>query len=418
MSGALRLSLRVRSVCLSPNAAAGQRAAALAAQGRDIIALNAGEPDFDTPEPIKQAAIAALHRGETRYTSSQGTAVLRKAVVAKYARENGLSFTPAEILVANGGKQVIFDAFAATLDPGDEVIVPAPYWPSFPDIVRVNDGVPVIVPCDRAAGFKLGAAALESAITPRTRWLVLNTPGNPTGAVYTGAELAALAAVLRRHPQVAILLDELYEHIWFTPEPPPHWLHVAPDLRSRTLLVNGASKTYAMTGWRIGYGAGPAPLVEAMTVIQSQVSSGSNSIAQAAVAAALDDPDQSFVARARSAYRGRAAFVAEAINAIDGLALLPLHGAFFAFVHCGALIGRLRPDGRPLSSDADFVDWLLQAQGVAVVAGGGFGLSPYFRISTAASEQMLAEALRRIARAVATLRPAITPAAAVLEPAT
>jgi aspartate aminotransferase len=415
---ALRLSMRVRRVSLSANAAAGQRAAALAALGRDVIALNIGEPEFDTPEPIKQAAVAAIARGETKYTPTQGTAALRHAVAAKYARENGLVFTPAEILVANGGKQVIFDAFAATLDPGDEVVLPAPYWPSFPDIVRVNDGLPVIVPCDQDAGFKLGAAALESAITERTRWLVLNTPGNPTGAVYTGTELAALAAVLRRHPQVAVLVDELYEHIWFTPEPPPHWLHVASDLRSRTLLVNGASKTYAMTGWRIGYGAGPAALVQAMTVIQSQVSSGSNSVAQAAVAAALNDPDQSFVARARSAYGRRAAFVTAAINAIDGLALLPLDGAFFAYVHCGALIGRLRPDGRPLASDADLADWLLEAEGVAVVAGGGYGLSPYLRISTAVSDEILAEAVRRIARAVAALHPARAPAGAQLEAST
>jgi aspartate aminotransferase len=404
ISSLLKLSQRAQRVSLSPNAAAGARAAALAAQGRDVIALNAGEPDFDTPEAIKQAAVAALQRGQTKYTPTQGTAALRQAVARKYEREQGLAYAPAEIFVSNGGKQVIFSAFAATLDSGDEVVVPAPYWPSFPDMVKVNDGVPVIVPCGESDGFKLGAQALEAAITPRTRWLVLNTPSNPTGALYSAVELAALAAVLRRHPHVWILLDELYEHIWFTPEAPLHWLHVAPDLRSRTLLVNGASKTYAMTGWRIGWAAGAAALVEAMTAIQSQVSSGSNSIAQAAVAAALEASDQSFVARAREAYARRAAAVTHAINAIDGLSVLPQHGSFFAYVHCGALIGRVRPDGLPIATDADVVDWLLDAAGVAVVAGGAYGLSPYFRLSTAASDARLEEAVRRIAEAVAALR--------------
>lgn len=400
----LRLSQRAQRVSLSPNAAAGARAAALAAAGRDVIALNAGEPDFDTPEAIKQAAVAALQRGETKYPPTQGTAALRGAVVRKYEREQGLAYVPQEIIVSNGGKQVIFMAFAATLDAGDEVVLPAPYWPSFPDMVKVNDGVPIIVPCGPDDGFKLTAQALEAAITRRTRWLVLNTPGNPTGALYGPVELAALAAVLRRHPHVWVLLDELYEHIWFTAEAPLHWLHVAPDLRGRTLLVNGASKTYAMTGWRIGWGAGPAALVEAMTAIQSQVSSGSNSIAQAAVAAALDDPDQSFVSRARAAYARRAASVTQALNAIDGLSVLPLQGSFFAYVHCGALIGRVRPDGRVIAADTDLVDWLLEAEGVAVVAGGAYGLSPYFRISTAASDARLEEAVHRIARAVAALR--------------
>lgn len=399
----LKLSQRAQRVTLSPNAAAGARAAALAAQGRDVIALNAGEPDFDTPETIKQAAVAALQRGETKYTSTQGTAALRHAVVRKYEREQGLAYAPQEIIVSNGGKQVIFTAFAATLDAGDEVVLPAPYWPSFPDMVKVNDGLPVIVPCAEDDGFKLSAQALEGAITPRTRWLVLNTPSNPTGALYGPVELAALAAVLRRHPHVWILLDELYEHIWFTAEAPLHWLHVAPDLRERTLLVNGASKTYAMTGWRIGWGAGPAALVDAMTAIQSQVSSGSNSMAQAAVAAALEATDQSFVTQARTAYARRARLVTQAVNAIVGLSALPLQGSFFAYVNCTGLIGRVRPDGRLIASDTDVVDWLLEAQGVAVVAGGAYGLSPYFRLSTAASDDRLEEAVRRIAKAVAAL---------------
>lgn len=411
------LSQRVQRVRLSPNAAASARATALARQGRDIIALTTGEPDFDTPEPIKQAAIAALARGETKYTPTPGTAALRQAISAKYRRENGLDFDAGQIIVSNGGKQVIYNALAATLDAGDEVIVPAPYWPSFPDIVRVNDGTPVIVDCGIEQGFKLTPAALQAAITPRTRWLVLNTPGNPSGAVYSREELAALAQVLRLHPQVLVLLDELYEHIWFTPQAPAHWLAVAPDLRERTLLVNGVSKTYAMTGWRIGWGAGPAALVQAMVVIQSQASSGPNSVAQAAATAALQSPDQSFVQQARNAYARRAQRVTQALAQVPGLALLPPGGSFFAFVHCGALIGHLRPDGRPIASDTDLTEWLLESEGVAAVDGGAYGLSPYFRISTAASDEVLAEATARIARAVAALKDPAAQAQAHAQPA-
>src|SRR5450830_1314539 len=286
-SETIALSSRVQRVKLSPVAAASARAAALAAQGRDIITLTSGEPDFDTPAFIQQ------------------------------------------ITVANGAKQVIYNALAATLDEGDEVILPAPYWPSFPDMVLVNDGVPVIVPCDESTGFKLSPQALQQAITARTRWLILNSPGNPSGAVYDAAELAALAEVLRHHPQVAVLWDEVYEHIWFGPQAPAHWLQVAPDLAGRTLLVNGASKTYAMTGWRIGWGAGPLALIQAMTVIQSQAASGANAVAQAAVADALNHPDQSFVSQARLAYERRAALVSTGLNAIPGLSALAPAGAFF-----------------------------------------------------------------------------------------
>lgn len=397
------LSQRARRVRLSPIAAAGQRATALAGQGRNIVTLTAGEPEFDTPDSIKQAAIAALTRGETKYTPTAGTAALRRAVAARYERDHALAITPAEVFVSNGGKQVIFEAFAATLDAGDEVLLPAPYWPSFPDIVSINDGTPVIVPCDERTGFKLNAARLEAAITPRTRWLVLNTPANPTGAVYDAEELAALAGVMRRHPHVLVLVDEIYDQIRFAAAP-PHWLHVAPDLRARTLLVNGASKTYAMTGWRIGWGIAPQALVQAMTAIQSQVSSGASAIGQAAVAAALDAADQTFVQRAREAYAHRAAQVGHAIGAIPGLRLLPPQGAFFAYVNCAGLIGHLRPDGRHIGSDTDFVDWLLESEGVAVVDGAAYGLSPYFRLSFAVADTVLADALQRIARAVGTLQ--------------
>jgi aspartate aminotransferase len=399
----LALSQRARRVKLSANAAASNRAAALAAQGRDILTLTSGEPDFDTPEPIKQAAIAALARGETKYTATPGTPALRQAIAAKYRRENALDYTPSQVIVSNGAKQVIFEALAATVDAGDEVIVPAPYWPSFPDIVRVNDGTPVIVASDESSGFKLTAAALEAAVTPRTRWLILNSPSNPTGAVYSVAELDALATVLRRHPRVRVLWDEIYEHIWFGREAPAHLLHVAPDLKARTLLVNGASKTYAMTGWRIGWGAGPQALVTAMTVIQSQASSSPNSIAQAATEAALESADQRFVAEARAAYARRAALVSTALNAVPGLSVLAPEGAFFVYVNCSALIGRVRPDGRAVASDSDVVEWLLDAEGVAGVDGPSYGLSPYFRLSIAAADTVLADAVQRIARAVARL---------------
>lgn len=403
-SDAFALSGRARRVRLSANAAASGRAAALAAQGRDVLVLTSGEPDFDTPEPIKQAAVAALGRGETKYTATPGTLRLRQAISAKYRRENALDYPVSHIVVANGAKQVIFEALAATLDAGDEVIVPAPYWPSFPDIVRVNDGTPVIVATGEASGFKLTPQALEQAITPRTRWLILNSPGNPTGAVYAAGELAALAEVLRRHPRVLVLWDEVYEHIWFGAGAPVHLLHAAPDLRERTLLVNGASKTYAMTGWRIGWGAGPEALVRAMVVIQSQVSSGANAVGQAATEAALQSPDQRFVVEARSAYARRAAFVSAALNAVPGISVLAPEGAFFVYVNCGGLIGRVRPGGQVIGSDSDVVDWLLEAEGVAVVDGPSYGLSPYFRLSIAAGDAVLADAVGRIARAVGALR--------------
>jgi aspartate aminotransferase len=405
------LSQRVQRVKLSANAAASARAAALIAQGRDVLVLTVGEPDFDTPESIKQAAIAALARGETKYTATPGTASLRASISGKYQRENALSYPPAQIIVSNGAKQVIYQALAATVDAGDEVILPTPYWPSFPDIVRINDATAVTVACDEGSGFKLSAQALEQAITPRTRWLILNSPGNPTGAIYSCEELQALAEVLRRHPRVLVLWDEIYEHIWFTDTAPVHLLHVAPDLKERTLLVNGASKTYAMTGWRIGWGAGPAALIQAMIVVQSQASSAPNSIGQAATAWALEAVDQRFVGQARQAYARRAALVTEGLNRITGLSLLGPQGSFFAYVNCSDLIGLVRPDGGVIGSDADVVEWLLDAEGVAVVDGASFGLSPYFRISIAASEAVLSDALGRIERAVATLRKEVAVAA-------
>ena len=404
---AIPLSGRARRVRLSPIAAAGQRAAALIGQGRDVLTLTSGEPEFDTPLAIRQAAIDAMARGETRYTPTPGTQALRRAVAERFSADHAIHVAPAEVFIGNGGKQVIFNAFAATLDAGDEVIVPAPYWSSFPDIVRVNDANPVIVPCDQQTGFKLGASALESAITPRTRWVILNSPSNPTGAVYTEDELLALADVLRRHPHVLVLLDEIYDQIRFVPAA-RHWLALAPDLRGRSLILNGASKTYAMTGWRIGWGIAPVELVQAMTAIQSQVSSGANSLGQAATAAALQANDRAFIEHARNAYARRAALTVAAINRIPGLYLLPPDGAFFAYIHCGGLIGLARPDGPLLATDADVVDWLLDSAGVAVVEGAAYGLSPYFRLSFAVADRVLEAALQRVAQAVDTLRPALT----------
>ena len=396
------LSQRVRRVALSPNAAAKARAQSLAAQGRDIIELTSGEPDFDTPDFIKEAAVAALWNGATKYTATNGTAGLRQAISDKFARDNDLDFPAARIIVSNGGKQIIYNALAATLDAGDQVIIPAPYWQSFPAIVKITDGIPVVVQCARSSGYKLTPAQLEAALTPRTRWLVLNTPSNPSGAVYTRAELGALAEVLRRYPRVWVLLDEIYERIRFDDEPRTHFLHLAPDLRSRTLIVNGASKTYAMTGWRIGYGAGPAELIDAMTVVQSQVSSAPSAVGQAALAAALVG-DQSFIDRSVAAYRSRRDLLVQAFAPIDGLTLSEPQGAFFAFTDCSALLGRRTPAGRVIDTDLAFVDYLLTEHGVAAVDGTSFGSPGHFRLSIAAGTDSIAQAAQRIAHACASL---------------
>jgi aspartate aminotransferase len=399
---AFRLSLRVQRTEFSPNLAASQRAKALKAQGVDILDLTLGEPDFETPEHVKAAAIAAMTRGETRYTPAQGIAPLRAAVSAKLERENGLSYPPEQVAVSNGAKQAIYNAFAATLDAGDEVIVPAPYYPSFPEIVRLNDGHPVIVPTSSDKGFKLTPEALEAAITPRTRWLVINSPGNPSGAVYRGDELAALAEVLRRHPQVLVLLDEVYEHILFV-APSPHFLHVAPDLRERTLVVNGVSKTYAMTGWRVGFAAGPAALIKAMGIIQSQSVACVSSISQAAAIAALEG-DQSFVPRHAATYKERRDILVDGLSPIKGIDVASPDGGFFIFAGCGASLGKTTADGRTLTTDSDFVTFLLDTAGVASVAGASFGLPGYFRLSIAVSTEQIAAAPGRIAKALATLR--------------
>ncbi|MHC8309720.1 aminotransferase class I/II-fold pyridoxal phosphate-dependent enzyme [Pseudomonas sp. GT1P32] len=398
----LNLSKRVQRVSLSANAAAKSRATELREAGRDILDLTTGEPDFDTPEHIKQAAYAAIAAGATKYTPTPGVKALRVAVQRKLQRENALEYSLPSIVIANGAKQIIFNAFAATLDEGDEVLVPTPYWPSFPDSVRFNGGEPVFIECGLEQGCKLTAAQLEQHIGERTSWLILNGPGNPSGAVYSAAELQALAEVLRRHPQVLILLDELYEHIRFDGQPPQSLLNVAPDLQARCLLVGGVSKTYAMTGWRIGFGAGPQLLTSAMAVVQSQSTSGASSVGQAAALAAFDG-GLDFLPEHVAAYQLRRDVLVSTLRDVDGLEVLEPQGGFFVFVRCAGLLGRYRPDGVRLNSDADVVEYLLE-EGVAGVAGSAYGLSPWFRLSIATATDSVAEAGRRIAWACAQLR--------------
>jgi len=398
----IRVAERVRRIKPSPSTSAAERANQLRREGRSIVNLVVGEPDFDTPLHIRQAAGRAMEAGATRYTSLAGTLELRQAIAAKLARENGLSYDPSEIIATNGAKSAIYSAFAATLEPGDEVVIPAPYWVSYPDIVLACDGVPVPVSCPEDQGFKLTPEGLDAAITARTRWLVLNSPSNPTGATYTVAEYRALADVLAHHPSVLVMTDDIYEHIRFEGGTAPHLLAAAPELRDRTLAINGVSKTYAMTGWRIGWAAGPRSLVQALDTFLSQAAGNCCSISQAAAAAALTG-DQGFVAESVAVYRERRDATAAGINAIPGLSCRLPEGAFYLFVNCGGLIGRTTPAGSRLVTDGDVVMYLLESVGVAVVAGTAYGLSPYFRLSIATSIETLDDGVARIARAVADL---------------
>lgn len=398
----ITLSTRVQSVSLSANAAARQLTRQLKEQGIDILDLTTGEPDFDTPQPVRDAAAAAMHAGETRYTPTQGTTALRRAVQAKLARENQLDYALPQICIANGAKQIIFNAFAATLNEGDEVIVPVPYWPTFPDSVRFNGGEAVLLTCPLEQGYKLQPQQLAQAIGSKTRWLVLNNPGNPSGAVYSAAELTALAAVLRDCPDVLIMLDELYEHILFDGREHVSLLQVAPDLADRILLVGGVSKTYAMTGWRVGFGAGPQALIDAMVVVQSQNSSGASAVSQAAAVAAFDG-GLDFLPPQRAAYQARRDAIMAQLREVAGIEVLNPQGAFFVFGRCAGLLGKTRPDGGVIESEEDVMNYLLQS-GVSGVAGSAYGLSPYFRLSIATDIDSVREAGRRIAAACAALR--------------
>jgi len=375
----------------------------LKAEGRDVIGLGAGEPDFDTPENIKQAAIDAITRGETKYTDADGMPQLKAAISAKFKRENGLDYSPAQIHVAPGGKPVIFNALVATLNPGDEVIVPAPYWVSYPDMVLLAGGEPVTVVGEEKDGFKLLPAVLEAAITPRTKWLILNSPSNPTGAAYTRAELEGLAEVLRRHPQVWVLTDDMYEHLVYGDFEYTTIAQVAPDLIDRTLTVNGVSKAYAMTGWRIGYAGGPKPLIDLMRKVASQTTSNPASISQWAAVEALNGP-QDFMAERRAAFEKRRDLVVSMLNQTAGVTCATPEGAFYVYPSIAGLIGKTTETGVVIDSDGTFATELLNAEGVAVVQGEAFGLSPYFRISYATSEDVLEAACERIQRFCASLK--------------
>lgn len=393
---------RVSRIKPSPSTAAAARASELKADGRDIVDLTVGEPDFDTPESIKAVGIAAIEKGDTKYTSVNGTKPLREAIIARMKDRTDVTYGMDQIAVGGGAKQVIFVALMASVDEGDEVIIPAPYWVSYPDMVLANDGKPVIVPCPEEQGFKLTPEALEAAITSKTRWLVLNTPSNPTGAAYDEAELLALAEVLERHPHVCVLTDEIYDEIWFEDGRIPNLVKAAPHLADRVFVVNGVSKTYAMTGWRLGYGVGPAPLVGAINKLQSQMSSCPSSISQAAAAAAMNG-DQSFVAESVATYKERRDLAVRLINDILGLSCTAPQGAFYLFPNCSGVIGKTTPSGKTIETDLDFVLYLLDS-GVAAIHGAAYGLSPYFRISTATSSEAIAEACRRIKDACAALR--------------
>ncbi|CAN7159802.1 pyridoxal phosphate-dependent aminotransferase [Brevundimonas sp. LjRoot202] len=379
------------------------RARELKREGRDVIGLGAGEPDFDTPDNIKEAAIAAIRRGETKYTDVDGIPELKAAVAAKFKRENGLNYDTSQVHVAPGGKTVIYNALVATLSAGDEVIVPAPYWVSYPDMVLLAGGEPVTVVGHEADGFKLRPEALEAAITPRTKWLILNSPSNPTGAAYTGAELEALAAVLRRHPQVWVLTDDMYEHLIYGDFDYRTIAEVAPDLYERTLTVNGVSKAYAMTGWRIGYGAGPKPLIDLMRKMAGQTTSNPSSISQWAAVEALNGP-QDFIAERAKHFEARRDLVVSMLNQAAGIRCATPEGAFYVYPSIEGLIGKRTEGGVVIDGDDTFAAELLDAEGVAVVQGSAFGLSPYFRISYATSESALEEACRRIQRFSASLR--------------
>jgi len=393
---------RLSRIKPSPTIAVSTKAAELKAAGRDVIGLGAGEPDFDTPEHIKEAAARAMAAGKTKYTAVPGIIELRQAICDKFKRDNGLTYTPDQVSVACGGKQSIYNALMATLNPGDEVIIPAPYWVSYPDITLLAEGEPVFVDCPESASFKLTPAALEAAITPKTKWLILNSPSNPTGAAYTRADLAALGEVLKRHPQVWVMTDDMYEFIIYDDFEFTTIAQVVPELYDRTLTLNGLSKAYCMTGWRVGYAAGPADIIKAMNKIQSQSTTSTSTISQWASVAALNG-DHSFIAEHNKAFKERRDLVVSMLNQASGLTCATPEGAFYVYPSCAGAMGKKTPEGKVLNTDEDFATYLLEAEGVAVVHGEAFGLSPHFRISYATSIEALEDACQRIQRACAAL---------------
>jgi aspartate aminotransferase len=397
-----QLAQRLDRIQPSPTIAMTAKARALKAAGRDVIGLAAGEPDFDTPAHICEAAKAAIDRGDTRYTDVDGTPALKQAIIAKFKNENGLTYTADQITVGTGGKQVLYNALMATLNPGDEVIVPAPYWVSYPDMVNLAEGTPVIVNCGENSGFKLSADALKAAITPKTKWVILNSPSNPTGAGYTREELRALADVLLDNPHVWVMTDDMYEHLAYDDWKFCTIAEVEPKLMDRTLTCNGVSKAYSMTGWRIGYAGGPAPLIKAIAKLQSQSTSNPSSVSQAAAVAALTG-DMAFLGERNEIFRQRRDICVRMLNEAKGLTCLKPDGAFYVYPSCAGVIGKKTPDGKVIETDTDFVTYMLESEGVAAVQGTAFGLSPYFRISYATSTDLIEDACRRIQRACAAL---------------
>jgi aspartate aminotransferase len=393
---------RIHDIGVSEILLIGARAKELKAQGRPIIELGAGEPDFDTPDNIKDAAIEAIKRGDSKYTALTGTPDLKKAIQTKFARDNDLHFDTNQIIASTGAKQILFNAFMATLQAGDEVIIPTPYWTSYADIISVCGGTPVLVPCSAENGFRLKADDLEQAITRNTKWLLLNSPSNPTGAAYSLAAYQPILDVLLRHSHIWLLTDDIYEHIVYDDFDFVTPAQIEPRLRTRTLTVNGVSKAYAMTGWRIGYAAGPVELINAMSVIQSQSTSCPSSISQAAAVEALTGPQDILIDR-KDSFQSRRNLVVEALNAIDGIDCPLPEGAFYTFASCERVINRKTPSGEIISSDRDFCRLLLEEANISVVPGSAFGLSPFFRVSYATSKAELEEALKRIAAFVAQL---------------
>ena len=399
---AFRPASRISAIGVSEILQIGMRAAALKRSGRDVIILGAGEPDFDTPDFIKEGAISAIRAGQTKYTNLDGTPELKAAIIAKFRQDNGLDYATDEITVSTGAKQVIYNAMMATIDPGDEVIIPTPYWVSYSDIVQIAGGVPVLIPCGKEAGFRLTPERLEAAITPRTRWLMLNSPSNPSGAAYSPEDYRKLTDVLVRYPHVWVMADDMYEHILYDGFAFSTPAAVEPRLKDRTLTVNGVSKSYAMTGWRIGYAGGPKALIKAMSVVQSQSTSCPSSVSQAAALVALTGPQEIVKERCLD-FQKRRDLVVDGLNAIPGIECPKPEGAFYTFASCAGVLGKKTPSGKVLETDRDFCAWLLDEHDVAMVPGTAFGLAPFFRISYATSEKELKTALSRIAAAVETL---------------
>jgi len=387
----------------SPTIAVTAKARELRAAGKDVIGLGAGEPDFDTPDNIKEAAIAAIRDGQTKYTDVGGTPELRKAICGKFKRENGLDYTPEQIIVGTGGKQVLYNALMATMNEGDEVLIPAPYWVSYPDMVLLAGGEPRFVEAGPNQGFKLSPEALDAALTPKTKWLILNSPSNPTGAAYTREELAGLGEVLKKHPHVWVMTDDMYEHLVYGGFEYTTIAQVCPDLYDRTLTVNGVSKAYAMTGWRIGYAGGPVELIKAMNKIQSQSTSNPSSVSQAAAVEALTGPND-YIGERNKVFEERRDLVVKMLNDAEGLHCPTPDGAFYVYPSCAGCIGKTTPDGKVIENDTDFVTYLLESVGVACVQGEAFGLAPHFRISYATSTEALTEACTRIQKACAELK--------------